>query len=388
MLEDSPTRGRAKEAPPSPTATSEAKKESFDVVIIGAGQAGLSVGYHLRRRKMNFVILEANDRIGDQWRSRWDSLRLFTPAKFDGLDGMRFPAPANSFPTKDEMADYLEAYAARFRLPVRTGIRVDSLSRSGQRFVVTAGDKQFEAAQVVVAAASFQAPRVPSFARELDSEITQLHSHKYRNRSQLREGGVLLVGAGNSGSEIAKELAPHHRVWMSGRDVGQIPFRIEGFMGRNLLVRLVLRGLFHRVLTLGTPIGRKASPKIVSQGNPLIRVKLRDLAALGVERVPRITGVRDGQPLLDDGRTLDVSNVIWCTGFHPGLSWIDLDVFADDGRPKQERGVASGVPGLYFVGLHFLYSMSSSMIHGVGRDAGHVAHAVATALARESERAA
>jgi putative flavoprotein involved in K+ transport len=252
---------------------------------------------------------------------------------------------------------------------------------------VMVGGKRFEAAQVVVAAASYQAPRMPPFAQELDPGIVQLHSHDYRNRSQLPEGGVLLVGAGNSGSEIAKELAPYHRVWMSGRDVGQIPFRIDGFMGRNLLVRLVVRGLFHRVLTLGTPIGRKAHTKIVSHGGPLIRVKQRDLAALGVERIPRIAGVRDGKPLAADGRALDVSSVIWCTGFHPGLSWIDLDILDDEGRPRHERGIASGVPGLYFVGLNFLYSLSSSMIHGVGRDAGHVAHAVATSLARKKQEA-
>jgi putative flavoprotein involved in K+ transport len=350
-------------------------RERFDVVVIGAGQAGLSVGYHLARRGLSFVILDAEERIGDQWRRRWDSLRLFTPAKLDGLDGMRFPAPGDSSPTKDEMGDYLEAYAARFNLPVRTGMRVDSLARAGGGYVVTAAGRQFEAAQVVVAAASYQKPRIPSSAGDLDPSIVQLHSSDYRRPSQLQPGGVLLVGAGNSGSEIARELAPRHRVWMAGRDVGQLPFRIGGFWGRRLLVRLVLRGLFHRVLTVDTPIGRKARAALAHKGGPLIRVRQQELTALGVERAPRFAGARGGMPLLDDGQVLEVSNVIWCTGFDPGLSWIDLPIFDEHGGPKHERGMVPGEPGLYFVGVHFLYAASSGMIHGVGRDARRIADA-------------
>jgi len=356
--------------------TSEA--ERHHTIVIGGGQAGLSVGYHLARRGVPFVILDANARIGDSWRSRWDSLRLFTPARFDGLAGMPFPAPANAFPTKDEMAAYLEAYAARFRLPVRTGVRVDRLSRRGERFLVAAGDERLEAENVVVAMAAYQRRRVPPFSKELEPGVVQLHSSDYRNRSQLREGGVLVVGAGNSGAEIALELArAGHPTWLSGRDVGHIPFRIDGVAARLFLARLVLRLVFHRVLTVDTPIGRKVRPKVLFRGGPLIRVKPRDLAAVGVERVPRIAGVRDGLPVLEDDRILPARNVIWCTGFHPGFSWIDLPVFGPDGEPLQRRGVVAGEPGLYFVGLHFLYAMSSTMIHGVARDAEHVARAVA-----------
>jgi putative flavoprotein involved in K+ transport len=353
-----------------------ARRERFDVVVVGAGQAGLSVGYHLRRQGLNFVILEGSARIGDQWRRRWDSLRLFTPAKFDGLDGMRFPADGNGFPTKNEMADYLETYAARFGLPVRTGTAVTGLSRMGGRYVLSAGSAEYEADQVVVAAASYQQPRIPPLAAQLEPSIRQLHSYEYRNPSQLQKGGVLLVGAGNSGAEIAKELAPHHQVWMAGRDVGKIPFRIDGFLGRNLLGRLVIKGLFHRVLTMRTPVGRKARPKIIAHGGPLIRVKPKELATLGVERVGRMAGVREGKPQVEDGRVLDVRNVIWCTGFGPGLTWIDLDIFDEHGHPRHQRGVVGEAPGLYFVGLHFLYSLSSTMIHGVGRDARHVVQAL------------
>lgn len=351
--------------------------QRVETVVIGGGQAGLSVGYHLARRGLPFVILDAGRRIGDSWRARWDSLRLFTPARFDGLPGMPFPAALHTFPTKDEMAAYLEAYAARFGLPVRSGVEVDGLSRRGDRFLVTAGEQRFEADQVVVAMANYQNPRVPSFARDLDLGIVQLHSSEYRSPSQLSHGSVLVVGAGNSGSEIGLEVARSHTTWMSGRDTGHIPFRIEGLAARLLLIRLVLRILFHRVLTVSTPVGRKARPKVISQGGPLIRVKPADIAAAGIERVPKVVGVRDGLPLLDDERVLEVANVVWCTGFHPNFSWIELPVLGDH-EPLHERGIVAREPGLYFVGLHFLSALSSGMIHGVGRDAERIAKCIAS----------
>jgi putative flavoprotein involved in K+ transport len=359
------------------TATDHPPAERFDVIVIGGGQSGLSVGYHLARCGLRFVILDASARIGDVWRSRWDSLRLFTCARFSGLDGMPFPAPPDTFPTKDEMADYLEAYAARFALPVRSGVKVDRLSRQQDgRYLVEAGERRLEADHVVVAMATYQKPRRPEFARDLDPGVRQLHSADYRAPSQLRDGDVLLVGAGNSGAEIAMELSRSHRTFMAGRDVGHIPFRIEGLFGRLILVRLVLRVLFHRVLTIRTPLGRKMRPKVLREGGPLVRTKPRDLRAAGVERVARVIGVRDGMPLLADGRVLEVSNVVWCTGFHPAFDWIDVPVMDETGLPRHRAGIVEGEPGLYFVGLEFLYSMSSGMIHGVGRDAERIAKAI------------
>jgi putative flavoprotein involved in K+ transport len=350
--------------------------ERVETLVIGGGQAGLSVGYQLARRGLPFLILDADERVGDSWRRRWDSLRLFTPARYDGLAGFPFPAKSDAFITKDEMADYLEAYAARFQMPVRHGARVDGLSRRGDRFLVTVGERRYEADQVVVAMANYQVPRLPEFALALDSGIVQLHSRDYRNPSQLASGGVLVVGVGNSGADIALEVARTHPTWLAGKEAGHIPFRIESLVARHLLVRIV-RFIGHRVLTLGTPIGRKLAPKLLHRAAPLVRVKPADLTAAGIVRVPRVAGVRDGRPLLTDDRTLDVANVIWCTGFHPGFSWIHLPVLGDDGLPRHERGVVAGEPGLYFVGLHFLYAMTSDTVNGVGRDADRIARAIA-----------
>ena len=351
--------------------------ERVETLIIGGGQAGLSVGYHLARRGRRFLVIEANAQVGDSWRTRWDSLRLFTPARLDSLDGMPFPSAPGYFPTKDEMADYLASYAERFELPVRTGARVTSVTREGDRYVIVAGDVTYEAANVVVAMSTFQKPQLPSFSTDLDPSIVQLHSSEYRNLSQLRPGPVLLIGAGNSGAEIAMEtVQAGHETWLSGRDVGRIPFRFGG-KPRALLTRFMMRVIFHRVLTIDTPVGRKVRPSMLRHAAPLIRCTPDVLAAAGVQRVARTAGARGGRPLLDDGRVLEAANVIWCTGYHPGFSWIDLPVFDDDAQPRHDRGVVRGEPGLYFVGLNFLYAMSSTMIHGVGRDADHVAGIIA-----------
>jgi putative flavoprotein involved in K+ transport len=350
--------------------------ERIQTIVVGGGQAGLAAGYHLARRGLPFVILDAHERIGDAWRTRWDSLRLFTPARYDGLPGLPFPGPDDTFPTKDEMANYLEAYAARFELPVRTGVKVDCLTKQDGRFVLKAGDRRFEAENVVVAMANWQRPRIPSFAQALDPSIVQLHSIDYRNPSQLQDGGVLIVGAGNSGAEIALDVARSHPTWMSGRDTGHLPFRVDGIVSR-ILLRPLFRFVFHRLLTVNTPLGRRLRPKLLSHGMPLIRVKPADLAAAGVGRVPRVVDIWDGRPVLAGDRVLDVANVIWCTGFHPGFSWIDLPIFTAEGEPAHRRGVVAGEPGLYFVGLAFLYAASSAMIHGVGRDAEHIVEAIA-----------
>jgi putative flavoprotein involved in K+ transport len=345
---------------------------AFETVIVGAGQAGLATAHHLQRRGRDCLVLDAGDRIGDSWRRRWDSLRLFTPARYDSLPGWRFPAPAWSFPTRDAMADYLEAYAARFALRVECGVAADRLEHDGSGFVVRSNGRAFTADNVVVATGSHHHPHVPAFAGELDPAIVQLHSSEYRSPSQLQPGGVLVVGAGNSGADIGIEVARTRRTWLSGSHPGQVPWHIERRLARpgNRAVFFA----FRHVLTERTPPGRKVRAKVrAHHSGPLVRVKLADLDAAGVERVPRTAGVHDGSPALGDGRVLDVANVIWCTGFRPQLDWIDLPIGGDDGAPRHARGVVASQPGLFFVGQEFQYALASAMIQGAGRDAAYVA---------------
>jgi putative flavoprotein involved in K+ transport len=347
-----------------------------DTLVIGGGQSGLTVGYYLAQRGIPFLIVDANARVGDAWRLRWDSLRLFTPARYNGLPGLRFPRNGGAFISKDEMADYLEAYARHFKLGVKTGVRVERLSKVNGRFVASGDGWTIEADNVVVAMASAQRPRIPEFARELDAGIRQLHSAAYKNPSQLRDGGVLIVGVGNSGADIGIEVARTHRTWLAGKERGAVPFRIEGFFARNVLVRGV-RFVGHNVLNIRTPIGRKARPNVLAHGGPLVRVKPRDLLEAGIERVPRVVGSQDGLPLLADGRTLEVANVIWCTGYDPGFDWIDLPVFEGPLEPAHEGGIVAREPGLFFVGLLFLYAATSETVTGMQRDARRITAAIA-----------
>jgi putative flavoprotein involved in K+ transport len=367
--------------------TGLARVERYDVVVIGGGQAGLVTGYHLKKRGLKFVILDGGERIGDPWRKRWDSLRLFTQARYDGLSGMPFPAPPDVFPTKDEMADYLEAYAAKFELPVRLRSRVERLSQRDGAFVVEGRGFEIVADQVVVAMSSYQRKRIPAFAKDLRPSIVQLHSLDYRSPSQFAPGSVLVVGAGNSGAEIALEAARGHETHLAGRDVGMVPFDIESKASKLIWSRLVIGFLFHYLFTVKTPIGKKMRPEVISRGAPLIRLKTRQIDAAGVKRVPRVAGVQGGLPVLEDGSVLDVGTVVWSTGFDHGFSWIDLPILGDDGEPLHASGISTSHPGLYFVGQHFLHSFSSTMIRGVSRDGARVAEAVARkASEREATR--
>jgi putative flavoprotein involved in K+ transport len=362
----------------------------IDTVVIGAGQAGLATGYHLSRAGREFVILDSYERIGDNWRCHWDSLRLYSPARAAALPGMRFPAKRSAYPSKDEMADFLDAYRETFDLPIRGGVRVARVSREDERYVVTATDgSTYTCDNVVVATGTFgRTPSVPGFAGELSPEIRQLHSSDYKRPAQLRPGGVLVVGASHSGGDIAFEVgSAGHPVVLSGPIHGQVPFHLDKRPARAAFP--VLYFLASHVLTLRTPIGRKIRPEIRAHGGPLIRVKKADLARVGVEMTPaRTVGARDGRPMLDGDRVVDVTNVVWCTGFRQDFSWINLPVIGEDGWPMEQRGVVETAPGLYFVGLAFQFAFSSMLVGGAGRDAEYVVkHLVARSQTGRRARA-
>lgn len=363
--------------------------EHIETVIIGAGQAGLSTGYHLRKRGRPFVILEANARVGDRWRRHWDTLRLYSPARYDGLPGMRFPADGWSYPDKDAVAAFLEKYAVTFDLPVRTSTWVRSLEQLADgRFELELTDGTLTCDNVVVATGSFgQTASIPAAAADLSPEINQLHSSEYQRPDQVAPGRVLVVGASHSGTDIAYELAQTHEVTLCGRDCGQIPFRPEERKAR-LMFPLVVFAWRH-VLTRRTPIGRKEMASIRAHGGPMIRVHREDLAARGVERVTeRLVGARDGLPLLADGTTVDATTVVWATGYRQVFDWIRIPVIGDDGWPAEMRGVVDAVPGLFFCGLAFQYAFSSMVFPGIGRDAAYLADRVAARAKVRSQQGA
>jgi putative flavoprotein involved in K+ transport len=349
--------------------------ERCRVVVIGGGQAGLAAAYHLSARAIDFVVLEANSRIGESWRQRWDSLQLFTPAKLCGLPGSKFPLPPNAFPRKNDVADYLTRYATQSRLPIYFDTKVTSLTRSVDEFTISAGQYQFTAESVIVATGPYQLPRIPSWASRLDPGIFQLHAGDYRNPSHLPRGDVLVVGAGNTGAELALELkAAGHNVLLSGRDVGQVPAISRLGNGRLFWF------LATRVLSLATPLGRKINAEVrAGHGGPLVRLRSKQIASAGIERVARVARAWHGLPLLEDGRIANVRSILWCTGFKTDFSWIQLPIFDKAGLPVHDRGCINSMPGLYFVGLPFQRSLSSTLVGGVARDAEHVVRQISSA---------
>jgi putative flavoprotein involved in K+ transport len=357
--------------------------QHIENLIIGGGQAGLTTGYHLQQLDRRFLILDANARIGDQWRNQWDTLRLYSPARFDGLPGLPFPGDSWSFPTKDAVADYVESYALTFDLPVRTNTRVQLLQRSNEGgFVAHIGGEAIHADNVVVATGTLGAkPAIPDFAGDLDASIQQMHSSAYRRPEQVPDGRVLVVGASHSGTDIAYELALTHPTVLTGRDCGQFPAPLGS--GAFRVVFPAFSFATKHLITRKNPVGRKMLGEIRHHGGPMLRVRRNDLTTRGVDRrLGRVTGVRNGRPLLDDGTTIDTETVIWATGFAQSFDRVDLPIFGEDGWPREYRGKVSEVDGLYFAGLAMQYSFSSMFIGGVGRDSEFVARDIAKAARR------
>jgi putative flavoprotein involved in K+ transport len=355
--------------------------EHVETLIIGAGHAGLATAHHLRKSSRSCLVVDAHERVGDGWRHQWDTLKLYSPAKYDGLPGMPFPAPPWSFPGKDDVAAHLEAYAQQLDVPVRLGTRVDRVAAHGDGYVTTSGGDTIFSDNVVVATGTLGGtPAIPDFADELDPMIMQLHSSTYRRPAQLQDGPVLVVGGSHSGADIAYEVATDHQTVLCGRDPGQIPVRLESPMFKVVFPALLF--MFGRVLSRRTPMGRKEMDEIRHHGGPMLRVKRSDLLERGVERVhERVVGVEGGKPVLADGRVLDVANVVWCTGFRHDLSWLEPDVLKPDGWPRELRGVVDDAPGLYFCGLAFQSSGASMFIAGKDRDTGYVARRITQRMA-------
>jgi putative flavoprotein involved in K+ transport len=348
----------------APAGQDQAHDPQLDVIVIGGGQAGLAIGWHLAQRGLRFVVLEAAKELGSSWRTRWDSLRLFSPAQYDALPGMAFPAPADTYPGKEAVADFLRDYAITFDLPIRLGQRVTSLSRSGDAFEVRTGEEVLRAGQVVVATGPFQVPFIPDAADGLDASVTQIHSTQYRNPQSLPAGPVLVVGAGNSGLQIAEELAATRHVDVSaGQNVPMLPQRL---LGRDLFWWLT-RLRFMRVNT-ATRLGRR----LQARGEFVIGTNRRRLRRAGVRFRPRLLTARGRSAEFADGASLDVGVVVWATGYRPDYSWISTPGVTADGRVIHRSGVTD-VPGLYFLGLSWQYTRGSALLGFVADDAAYLA---------------
>ena len=346
---------------------------SFDVVVIGGSQAGLAVGYHLKRRGLRYVILDAGSETGHVWRSRWDSLTLFTPAEYSGLPGMAFPSPKDRYPSKDDVATYLQAYVSAFDLPVRLKAKVTSLTQRDGTYVAATADEEFTASQVVVAAGPFQVPFVPPIAGDLEETVFQIHSADYRNPAQLPEGGhVLVVGGGNSGFQIAGELATARKVDLAvGKRIPSLPQRL---LGKDLF--WWLSGIGFMKVSTDSRLGRKLSKRDV-----LIGSSPRRLRHSGVTLRKRLASVSGRRAVFDDGSEQNFDAIVWATGYRSDFSWIDVPGLRDEsgGRVIHRRGVAAA-PGLFFVGLTWQHTRGSALIGFVGDDAAFVADRIGSRL--------
>jgi putative flavoprotein involved in K+ transport len=338
-----------------------------EVVVVGGGQAGLAIGYHLAQQGRDFTILEAAAEPAAAWRRRWDSLRLFTPARYDRLPGLAFPGDPNRYPSRDDVAAYLTDYARHFDLPVELGSPVRAIRKAGDRYLVELDDRRYEAEQVVIATGPFQVPFVPAIADRLGPEVAQLHSTSYQSPDALPDGPVLVVGGGNTGFQIAEELSGSREVHLSiGSRQTPLPQRI---LGRDLFWYLDATGLIRK--TTDSRIGRRMAGRDTLIGSSPRAMRRRH----GVELHDRAVDAAGSSVSFSDGTKVGVAAVIWATGFRVDHSWIDLPVFDEDGRLMHRRGVTPS-PGLYFLGLSWQHTRGSALLGWVKDDAEYIAQQI------------
>jgi putative flavoprotein involved in K+ transport len=354
-------------SPHRPAAASERRPARLDVIVVGAGQAGLAMGHLLAERGLRFLILEGASAVGSAWRGRWDSLVLFTPARYSGLPGLPFPGDPDRYPARDEVVGYLEGYAERFALPLALDSRVDAITSRDGGYAVAAGEAEYEADQVVVATGPFPVPRVPAFADRLAPEVVQMHSTGYRGPRDLPAGPVLVVGGGNTGFQIAEELARTHEVHLAvGSRQTPLPQRL---LGRDLFWWLTRLRLMTR--TVDSRIGRRMKDRDVLVGSSPRRLRRRH----GVSLHPRATDASGRRVVFADGTELRPEAVVWATGFRLDQDWIHVPK-GPDGTIPHRRGV-TGSPGLYLLGLSWQHTRGSALLGWVEDDARFIAERIA-----------
>jgi len=365
-------------AAPDDAAVTSVPPDRFEVAVIGAGQAGLAVGYFLARQGRRFVILEAADGVGAAWRDRWDSLVLFTPRRYDALPGLSFPGNPDGYPTRHEVIAYLERYAATFELPIAFNSAVRSLSPENGAFRIEVDGRRIVADQVVVATGPFQQPAVPSVADGLAPEVFQIHSVGYHRPGDVPDGRVLVVGGGNTGFQIAKELSASHAVQLAiGSRQTPLPQKI---LGRDLFWWLTKLGLLKK--TAGSRLGRRLRERDTLIGSSARELKRRYRVTL----MPRVVEASGRRVSFADGSERDVDAVIWATGYRADHSWIEAPVLDDDGRVRHRRGVTD-VPGLYFLGMSWQHTRGSALLGWVKEDAEFIATEIDAAASPRAAQA-
>lgn len=345
--------------------------DALDVLVIGGGQAGLAMGHELGSQERNFRIVDAGAHIGDVWRHRWDSLRLFTPAQYDSLPGLEFPAAADSYPSKDDVASYLESYVLKFGLPLQLDTKVTSLAAIDGGYIAKANGREFEARQVVIATGPFQVPFVPPIASSLDAKVPQMHSIDYRNPGSLPAGRVLVVGAANTGCQISRELSATHTVELSaGKRLPTIPQRP---LGRDVWWWGSGLGLTTKV-TVDSRVGRRLSGRDQVIGDGPRRLAKKH----GVQMRTSVTNASGRTITFADGESSSPDAVVWATGFRVDHSWIDVPGVKDEtGRILQQRGVTPS-RGLYVLGLQWQHTRASALLGWVGNDAAFLAERISS----------
>ncbi|PWW28886.1 putative flavoprotein involved in K+ transport [Cytobacillus oceanisediminis] len=337
----------------------------YDVLVIGAGQAGLSIGYFLKKTNLSYLLLDHGGEMGESWRKRYDSLKLFTPRSYSSLPGLSLKGDPNEYPTKDEVAEYLSQYAKTFSLPVKLQTMITKLDKEGDCFVLSTNQGEYRSKQVIVATGPFQQPKIPEFSKFLSDEVLQLHSSEYKNPDQLLSGTAVVVGGGNSGAQIAVELADHQDVYLS---VGHKPrFLPQDFGGKSIFL------WFDKMGILKANVHGKVGQMIKNKPDPIfgfeLKLKLKDG---GVQQKTKAVSANENQLIFEDQSIVKVRNVIWSTGFISDYSWIRIpSLFNEKGMPIHKRGVTA-IRGLYFLGLPWQYRRGSALLQGIGVDAEYL----------------
>lgn len=362
--------------------SSEGTGACIDVLVIGGSQAGLAAGYYLKKAGIPHLIIDAHSAIGDSWRNRWDSLRTFSPAVFNSLPGVPFPAPKNYMPDKNEMAAYLSAYASKFALPVQLNTRAQRLSREGALFVTETSAGVIHSQNVIVATGAYHEPYVPPVAQKLDQRIIQLHSKDYKNPAQLPEGKILVVGTGASGVQIATELAQEREVVLSGKINNSLPRTV---LGIDIFYWLYRLGIF--TIPVNSFIGKQVKKRNFSKGDELLGIDMQQVIKdYNIKHYLKFVDVKGKELIFENGTERGVNGIVWCTGYRPNYQWIDLDILGNDQYPDHVNGITKQVPGLYFVGLRYQSRINSSLIGGVGKDAEYIVKHIGTSMVKEKTK--